>query len=90
MAAKKGCQKPEGSGRVKGQANKMSADIKNMIIGALNDAGGQAYLTIQARENPSAFMQLVGKILPKDINALHSGGISINVITGIDDNGSNN
>jgi hypothetical protein len=39
-----------------------------MIRGALDDAGGQAYLAQQARENPAAFMQLIGKILPKDVN----------------------
>ena len=33
------------------------------------DAGGQEYLTQQAKENPSAFLMLVGKILPKEIKA---------------------
>jgi hypothetical protein len=31
-------------GRRKGTANKLNADIKAMILGALNDVGGQEYL----------------------------------------------
>ena len=40
-----------------------------MILGALDAAGGTDYLAQQATRNPSAFMALVGKILPRDINA---------------------
>ena len=40
-----------------------------MILGALDDAGGQAYLARQAEENPGPFMALVGKVLPKEIKA---------------------
>ena len=52
-----------------GKPNKATAEIKDMILGALSDAGGRGYLLIQAYENPVAFMGLLGKILPKDINA---------------------
>jgi hypothetical protein len=58
---------PKGGSR-KGKPNKATALIKEMIEGALQDVGGQAYLARQAEENPSAFMGLLGKILPKDIN----------------------
>ena len=37
-----------------------------MILGALDDAGGQAYLTEQARENPVAFMALLARLLPRE------------------------
>ena len=52
-----------------GKKNKFTAEIKEMIEGALQDVGGRAYLAEQARDNPVAFMGLIGKILPKDINA---------------------
>ena len=39
-----------------------------MILGALNDAGGQQYLVEQARENPAAFLRLIGQILPMQID----------------------
>jgi hypothetical protein len=38
-----------------------------MILGALDDAGGQAYLKRQAEQSPAAFMTLVGKVLPTQI-----------------------
>jgi hypothetical protein len=38
--------------------------LKDVILGALSDAGGQAWLAEQARKNPSAFMALLGHVLP--------------------------
>lgn len=38
-----------------------------MILGALDDCGGQRYLADQAVANPAAFMALVGKVLPMTI-----------------------
>lgn len=69
---------PKGGSR-KGKPNKATAAIKEMIEGALQDAGGQAYLARQADENPSAFMGLLGKILPKDITVGGPGGGSITI-----------
>src|SRR3954451_17146322 len=51
-------------GRVAGTPNKLSKALKEMILGALDDAGGQAYLMRQAEEIPTAFMTLLGKVLP--------------------------
>lgn len=56
-----------GKGRVKGTPNKITKALKDMILGALDDAGGQAYLAKQAEANPAAFMTLVGKVLPLQI-----------------------
>ncbi len=58
---------PKGGSR-RGKPNKTTAEIKSMIEGALNDAGGQKYLAKQARKNPAAFLSLLGKILPRDVN----------------------
>ena len=41
--------------------------------GALDDAGGQEYLATQAKENPNAFMTLVGKVLPLQVGGSGSG-----------------
>lgn len=51
-------------GRIKGTPNKQTTALKDMILGALDDAGGQRYLLKQATENPTAFLTLVGKVLP--------------------------
>lgn len=56
-----------GKGRPKGSVNKVTGELKAMILGALDDAGGQAYLLRQAQENPTAFMTLVGKVLPMTV-----------------------
>jgi hypothetical protein len=55
-------------GRPKGSTNLESKIVKEMVFEALNNAGGAAYLTRQAEANPSAFMTMVGKLLPKDVN----------------------
>ncbi len=51
-------------GRQKGTPNKFTASLREMILGALDAAGGQEYLAAQAMENPAAFMALLGKVLP--------------------------
>lgn len=78
MARPKGS--PKVGGRVKGTPNKMTAAVKDMILQALNEAhkdGGVAYLKDQAAKNPTAFLTLVGKVLPLDVNANHSGEIGM-------------
>jgi hypothetical protein len=37
-----------------------------MILGALDDAGGQAYLAEQAHQNPAAFLTLLARLLPRE------------------------
>src|SRR5580704_2203898 len=37
--------------------------LKDMILKALNEGGGGAYLMRQANENPAAFMTLLGRVL---------------------------
>lgn len=51
-------------GRKKGSQNKITKALKDMILGALDDAGGQKYLAAMAIEEPAAFMTLIGKVLP--------------------------
>lgn len=54
-------------GRSKGTPNKVTGDLRSMVLGALEDAGGRKYLAKQAEENPNAFLALLGRCLPKDI-----------------------
>jgi len=56
-------------GSRKGIPNKMTADLREMILGALEDVGGRHYLASKAEENPGPFLALVGKCLPKEIKA---------------------
>jgi hypothetical protein len=69
-----------GMGRKKGVPNKVTGEVKEMVLRALASVGGEKYLAQQARENPTAFLTLVGKVLPLQVNANHSGSVSQEVI----------
>lgn len=45
----------------------MQAAIKEMIVQALENKGGVEYLERQADSNPTAFLTLVGKVLPLQV-----------------------
>jgi hypothetical protein len=66
-----------GPGRPKGLPNKQTAAIKDMIIGALDRAGGVDYLVEQSEKNPTAFMGLVGKVLPMQLAGADGGELKI-------------
>ena len=51
-------------GRQKGTPNKVSAQLKDMVLGALDDVGGRQYLARMSQEQPTAFMALLGRVLP--------------------------
>lgn len=54
-------------GRQKGTPNKLTGDVKAMILEALDQKGGVKYLVAQADSNPVAFLTLVGKVLPMTV-----------------------
>lgn len=57
-----------GPGRPKGLQNKMTGVLKDMIMTALTREGGVRYLRRQAKKNPTAFLTLVGKVLPLQVS----------------------
>ena len=64
MAAPKGTIVPNAKPRQKGTQNKVTKALKDMILGALDGAGGERYLQAQANQNPTAFLSLIGRVLP--------------------------
>ena len=54
-------------GREKGTPNKVTGELKDMILTALSNKGGVTYLEQQADKSPTAFLALVGKILPLQV-----------------------
>ena len=48
-----------------------------MVVTALSEEGGVVYLRQQARENPVAFLGLVGKVLPLQVTGEGGGPIVI-------------
>ena len=70
-----------GQGRPKGTPNRLTADVRAMILAALDKAGGIDYLVAQSERNPAAFLTLVGKVLPLQMTGSNDGPVMI--ITGV-------
>lgn len=58
---------PKVGGRKKGTPNKVTVAVKEMVIAALDKAGGIDYLVTQASSNPNAFLSLVGRVIPTQL-----------------------
>lgn len=63
-----------GPGRPPGTQNKVTKELKEMILAALDESGGVDYLKRQAEENPGPFMSLIGKVLPMTVQGTGEGG----------------
>lgn len=57
--------------------NKVTTELKEMILGALAEAGGTEYLKRQAQENPGPFLTLVGKVLPYQVTGEGGGPVQV-------------
>jgi hypothetical protein len=64
---KKGVQ--NGPGRKKGVPNKVTTELKQMVLDALDGAGGVNYLIDRANDpkTAGAFIALIGKVLPMTV-----------------------
>jgi|OM-RGC.v1.031574604 hypothetical protein len=72
-----------GKGRKKGVPNKLNASVKEAIIEAAKRAGGEggmvAYLEKQAHKNPTAFMSILGRVVPMQTET--DGNITVTIKT---------
>lgn len=75
-------------GRKKGTPNKTTALLKDAILQAAEKAGDQegmiGYLHKQAHENPTAFMALLGKVLPMQVQGDPENPLAVKVSIGGD------
>ena len=55
------------AGRKKGIPNKFTGELREMILHALDGAGGVDYLKARAVDTPGPFLALVGKVLPLQV-----------------------
>jgi hypothetical protein len=72
-------------GRKKGTPNRFTAFGKALLEDTLWRLGGAVWLEQAARENPAAFMSLLGKLLPKQLELQPEGAapLRIVVVTGV-------
>ena len=72
-------------GRVKGTPNKTTALLKEAILGAATATGSDGngtdgllgYCTFLARQEPKAFTQLLGKVLPMQVTGEDGGPVQV-------------
>lgn len=66
-------------GKPKGAVNKTTGQIKEMILQALDGAGGVDYLQERAKDprTAAAFLGLVGKVLPMQLTGEGGGPIRV-------------
>lgn len=67
-----------GKGKRKGVPNKITRDLKDAIMNAFTQVGGEDYLVVVARQKPEAFLTLLGKLLPHTLQG--PGGKPIEVV----------
>lgn len=74
----------KGGGRPKGVPNKNTTLLKDALLQAAHEAGGETglvgYLKKQAEQNPQSFLPLLGKVLPLQV---HGSGESGEMVTRI-------
>lgn len=68
-----------GPGRPKGVPNKTTQQAKEMILAALDQAGGVDYLVERAKDprTASAFLTLVGKVVPLQVTGEGGGPVLV-------------
>lgn len=62
--------------------NKVTKELKDMILQALDGAGGIAYLQEKAEDpkTAGAFLTLVGKVLPLQVTGEDGGALIVKII----------
>lgn len=81
----KGQPRPANAGRVAGKPNKLTATVRSLIEHTLNELQDdpKANLLAWAKRNPGQFYQLASKLIPVEVRGDISGGITIQLITGV-------
>lgn len=72
-----------GAGRKKGVPNKLSGDLKAMILEALGREGGVEYLCNVAQEDRKAFCALLGRVLPMQVTGDAENPVRFVIETGV-------
>lgn len=68
------------AGRPKGSQDKVPLRLKEMILQALDQVGGKEYLAARAVDCPNAFLTLLGKVLPMQVQGDPDHPVHLNAI----------
>jgi hypothetical protein len=68
-----------GCGRKPGIPNKLSGNVKAMVVQAINDLGGADYFRRQGEKTPEAFMRLASKLIPTEVGLTGPGGSPLQI-----------
>lgn len=68
---------PKKSGRQKGVQNKFTTDIKQALLNAFNEVGGQDWFKKLATSDKRSFSALIGKLLPTQLTGKDGGPIDL-------------
>lgn len=71
---------PAKGGSRKGIPNKITSDLKEMILGALDGAGGVVYLQNKAESHPAAFLALIGRVLPLQVSGDPNAPLVVKIV----------
>jgi len=77
---KKRERKTPGSGRKPGSKNKDTETIRIAVMRSFESVGGWKYLEEMARIQPTAYMTLLGKILPHELAASDSASLRHEIV----------
>ena len=67
-------------GRQKGTPNKTTAALKDAILNAFSEVGGESYLVAVAREDPKTFCALLAKVLPLQVTGGEGGPLVVEIV----------
>ena len=56
---------PKTGGRKKGSLNKTTAEVKQLLLDSLTEVGGTKFFVKLAREHPSVYASLIGRLIPR-------------------------
>lgn len=69
-----------GPGRPKGAENKITREVKEMVLEAFGKLGGVDFLVTHAPDNIPAFFSLLGRAMPKEQKVMIMKRVTIDMI----------
>lgn len=70
-------------GRKPGSPNRVTVAVKEALQQTFSELGGVESLKAWAQENPTAFYNLWGKLIPTEVKAVHEGDMIFTIATGV-------